>query len=128
MDTNGDGMVNDFLATPKKRPGRKSLGLTPEEMKKHRKVLRVIRESNKKRAEKRDLIEQIVWLIADRHAELVKESLTTNSDPDEAEAWLIDRMQKLIDELTDDETLVVKRSTIAKSPAGYGGERLRRRR
>lgn len=127
MDTNRDGIIDDSLAT-KKKVGRKSLGLTSDEMKEHRKVLRLIREENKKRAGKRNLIEQLVWLIADRHAELVNESLATKSDPDDAEAWLIDRMQKLIDELTDDETLVVKRSKAAKSLAGYGGERLRRRR
>lgn len=124
FDKNGDGVIDDLLIV-KKKPGRKPLGLTPEEMKAHRKTLRTIRTENKKRAEKRDLIEDLVWLIADEHAKLVSESLAENSDPDEAEVWLIDRMQKFIDELTDDETLVIKR-TEAKSLAGYNGERLRR--
>lgn len=125
-DKNGDGVIDDLLIV-RKKPGRKPLGLTPEEMKAHRKTLRIIRTENKKRTEKRDLIEELVWLIADKHAKLVNESLTENSNPDEAEVWLIDRMQKFIDELTDDETLVIKR-TEAKNLAGYNGERLRRSR
>ena len=62
MDTTGDGIVDDFLAVKKKR-GRKSLGLTPDEMKAHREVLRKMRVAKKKEEEKRNAVRAFIFVL-----------------------------------------------------------------
>lgn len=69
MDTNNDGIVDDPLAT-KKRPGRKSLGLTPEEMKARKAAQRKIREYNKrykKRQQDIALLVATIFTLADKN-------------------------------------------------------------
>lgn len=61
MDTTGDGIIDDFLVEKKKR-GRKSLGLTKEEMKTHREALRKIRVAKKREEDKRKAVQKFIYV------------------------------------------------------------------
>lgn len=67
MDTNNDGIVDDPLAI-KSKVGRKSLGLSPEEMKERRAMQRKIRKYNKDLAERNLYVTSLVNLVLLRSA------------------------------------------------------------
>ena len=123
IDKNGDGVIDDLLIG-KKKPGRKSLNLTPEEMKAHREELRKKRLANKRRDDRRSTIEELVWKIIELNDKYEREAFTSYEDLDEAEAYHTKLVNGLIDELTDDGTLLIKR--VDQVVAGYNGKRLRR--
>ena len=125
MDTNGDGVIDDPLAT-KKKPGRKSLGLNAEEMKAHREVLRKRRLDARRQAEKKELLETLVWDIANTYDMNKQEAFSKFKDADDAEDELTRLMNNYIDSLTKDRTLIIKQNQ--KGIAGYNGERLQRKR
>ena len=58
MDTNGDGIVDDLLA--EKKRGRKSLGLTKEEMKIRREMQRRARVIKRREEKRKKDIERLV--------------------------------------------------------------------
>lgn len=62
MDTNRDGIIDDPLAT-KKKVGRKSLGLTPDEMKKRRALQRKIRLYNKRYEKRKQDVTMLALVI-----------------------------------------------------------------
>lgn len=78
MDTNRDGIIDDPIAT-KKKPGRKSLGLTPEEMKARRAMQRKTREEikryEKRKAELTLLVTTIKTLAETKTDEGIVDSL-----------------------------------------------------
>lgn len=82
MDNNRDGIIDDPLAT-KKKVGRKSLGLTPDEMKLHRETLRKARREKKRETERKEAFEALVTEINYLHMnglakEEIVEALTRN--------------------------------------------------
>lgn len=126
MDNNRDGIIDDPIVTRKKR-GRKSLGLTKEQMRVHRAELDKGRRDAKRKEERRAAIEWLVWKAADASAQFTKEAFTSCKDPDDAGAYLNAKMGQFIDELTDDYTLLIKKTEQTKQTlAGYNGGRLRR--
>lgn len=110
MDTNGDGLVDDLLATPKKKCGRKPLNLTHEEMKARRELQRKARESRRREAERKAIITalaQRVLLLSEAHT-----------------------LDEIVEELVKDEDIIYKFNTDAKKMqalSGYAGERLKRK-
>lgn len=58
MDTNGDGIIDDLLAVKKR--GRKSLGLSKEEMKVRRELQRKARVAKKREEKRKQDIERLV--------------------------------------------------------------------
>lgn len=106
MDTNRDGIIDDPLATKTKR-GRKSLGLTEEEMKERRALQRKIRLYNK-RYEKR---KQDVTTLALAIVALVPER----------------GLNKVIDDLIADAKWEINYNPNATPISGHSGERLRRK-
>ena len=75
MDNNRDGIIDDPIAT-KKKVGRKSLGLTPDEMKLHREALRRARRAKKREAEREEAFEALVTEVNYLHMNgLAKEEI-----------------------------------------------------
>lgn len=128
MDNNMDSIIDDPLVMRKRR-GRKPLGLTPEQMREHRSRLSRQRREARYKEEKRAAVEWIVWLAADTNAQATKEAYEAHKDPDEAEDLLNAKMSQLIDALTDDYSLLIRRvEQTGQTLAGYNGKRLRRKR
>lgn len=106
MDTNRDGIIDDPLAT-RKKVGRKSLGLTPEEMKAHREVLRRARRTKKREEERRAAFEALVAEVNYLHMNgLTKEAI--------------------VDSLTRNKKFAISYQSDASSLSGYTGKRLKR--
>lgn len=126
MDTNRDGIIDDPLATPHKR-GRKSLGLTPEETRARREAQRKERVAKEKRMAKQAVLSELVKDTLDRYEMYIKEALIRFEDEDEREEFLNGKMRGWVNKLTDDNSLIIKR-TEASPLAGFNGERLRRSR
>ena len=106
MDTNRDGIIDDPLATKAKR-GRKSLGLTKEEMKKRRALQRKIRLYNKRYEKRKQDVTTLVLAIA---------------------ALAPERgLNKVIEDLITDAKWEINYNPEARPISGYSGERLRRK-
>ena len=105
MDTNGDGIVDDPLAT-KRKGGRKPLGLTPDEMKARREAQRKLREYNKRFKKRQEDINLLVATII---------TLANENTGDD-----------IADRLVRDKKWVIDYNPNATVISGVSGERIRR--
>ena len=96
----------------KQKCGRKSLGLTTEQMKAHREALRKRREALRRRAERREVVDILVRHIMATTAVFVNRALKVE-DRKEAEEYVFKQVKRfadaLVDEIVDDDTLLIKR-------------------
>ena len=108
MDTNRDGIIDDPLVT-KKKCGRKSLGLTPEEMKAHREVLRKARRDKKRAAERKAAFDSLVTDV------IYSQACGLSKD-------------EIVETLTRDKRYTLSYQDGATSISGFKGGRLKRQR
>lgn len=92
----------------RKKPGRKSLGLTVEEMKAHRERLRVARRDGRRRQEKINAIMRLALLIPDSQTATFEE------------------LEKAANAIADDPRWTIKYNPDATLISGVEGGRVRR--
>lgn len=93
----------------RKKPGRKPLGLTAEEMKAHRERLRVARRDSRRRQEKINAIMRLALLIPD------------------SQTATFEKLERIANAIADDPRWVIKYNPNATLISGVKGGRVRRK-